>query len=111
MRAERPYAQVLADKMIHHQDIRRPLGYPRAVPAERVEVSLRRVIASRWVFGGYRRVEGLRVEASDMDFTHGDGPLVFGSGEALLLVLAGRPAAIDDLEGDGLPLLRFRVST
>lgn len=109
MRVERPYVQVLTDKVIHHQDIRRPLGYPRAIPPERVEASLQRVIASRWVFGGRGRAEGLRVEARDVDFAHGNGPLVWGAGEALLLALSGRAAALDDLDGDGLATLRSRV--
>ena len=71
--------------------------------------SLRRVIASRWVFGGYRRVEGLRLEATDIDFQHGVGPIVSGSGEALLLALAGRRAMLDDLDGEGLALLEARA--
>jgi uncharacterized protein (TIGR03083 family) len=110
-RAEHPAVQVLADKVIHHQDIRRPLGSPRVIPRDRLEASLRRVIASRWVFGGSGRAKGLRVEALDVDFTHGDGPLVSGAGEALLLALAGRPAALDDLDGEGLATLRTRVSS
>ena len=108
-RIEAPYAQVLTDKVIHHQDIRRPLGHPRAIPPERVEVSLRRVIASRWVFGGRARAKGLRIEANDIDFAHGNGPLVRGTGEALLLALSGRPAAVDDLDGDGQATLAARV--
>jgi uncharacterized protein (TIGR03083 family) len=127
MRVERPYdrlddmpwfgkiyiqytpVQALADTVIHHQDIRRPLGYPRAIPPERIEASLQRVIASRWVFGGSGRAKGLRLEAHDVDFAHGKGPRVGGTGEALLLALSGRPAALDDLDGDGLATLRARV--
>jgi len=109
-RVERPYVQVLTDKLIHHQDIRRPLGHPRIVPAERVEASLRRVIASRWIFGGRARVDGLRIEATDIHFEHGVGPTVTGSGEALLLALAGRRVALDDLDGEGLALLRSRIA-
>lgn len=108
-RVERPYVQVLADKVIHHQDIRRPLGYPRVMPPERVEASLQRVIASRWVFGGRGRAKDLRVEAHDVEFAYGDGPLVCGKGEALLLALAGRAAALNELDGEGLATLRARV--
>jgi uncharacterized protein (TIGR03083 family) len=108
-RVERPYVQVLTDKVIHHQDIRRPLGHPRVVPPERVEASLRRVVASRWVFGGRGRARGLRVEAVDLEFAHGDGPEVQGTGEALLLALSGRAAAVEDLDGDGLATLRARL--
>ena len=107
--AERPYVQTMTDKVIHHQDVRRPLGRPRIVPPERVEAALRRVVASRWVFGGHGRAKDLRIEATDVDFTHGDGPIVSGTGEALLLALAGRQAVLDELDGDGLTTLRARV--
>lgn len=49
------------------------------------------------------------LEAHDVDFAHGNGPLVCGTGEALLLALSGRPAVLDDLDGDGLATLRARV--
>jgi uncharacterized protein (TIGR03083 family) len=109
MRVERPYVQLLTDTVIHHQDIRRPLGSHRAIPPERVEASLQRVIASRWVFGGRGRAKGLRLEAHDVDVAHGNGPLVCGTGEALMLALSGRPAVLDDLDGDGLVTLRARL--
>jgi hypothetical protein len=45
--------------------------------------------------------------ATDMDWTAGDGPEVRGSGEALLLVMAGRlEAVLSELTGAGLTLLR-----
>jgi len=102
-------AQALADTVIHHQDIRRPLGLPRVIPPERVHASLQRVVASRWVFGGNGRARGLRVQANDVAFARGDGPLVSGPGEALLLALSGRVVALDELAGEGLVTLRSRV--
>jgi hypothetical protein len=57
-----------------------------------------------------KRAHGLRLVATDVEWTWGDGPEVRGTGEALLVALTGRPAALDDLTGDGVPSLRSRCS-
>ena len=57
-----------------------------------------------------RRPAGLRFEATDVGWAWGDGPLVRGSGEAVLLALAGRPVALADLDGDGVAVLRDRLA-
>ena len=59
-------------------------------------------------FVGTGRTQGLRIEATDLDWSHGEGDLVRGRGEALALGIAGRPVAYDDLEGAGVGLLRSR---
>ncbi|WP_405135926.1 hypothetical protein [Nocardia sp. NBC_01388] len=56
-----------------------------------------------------RFLKGLRWEATDADWSRGTGPVVRGPGEALVVAMAGRAAALDDLEGDGVPELRRRV--
>jgi hypothetical protein len=52
----------------------------------------------------------LRLEATDIDWTHGNGPTVSGDAEALLLAITGRTTALDRLSGDGLPTLRGRLA-
>ncbi|WP_280234759.1 hypothetical protein [Nocardia cyriacigeorgica] len=54
-------------------------------------------------------LEGLRFEATDLDWTHGSGPIISGPAEALLLALSGRTPALDRLHGDGVPILRART--
>jgi hypothetical protein len=61
------------------------------------------------VFRAKRRVAGLRLEATDVDWSHGAGPLVRGPGEALLLAMLGRGQAVDDLEGDGRAAFGYRM--
>jgi hypothetical protein len=39
--------------------------------------------------------------ATDLDWTFGKGDDVRGTGEALLMAMAGRPAALEDLDGPG----------
>ena len=50
---------------------------------------------------GAWRARGVRLVASDVDWSHGTGPEVRGTGEALLMAMAGRLAALDDLDGAG----------
>lgn len=111
-----PPATVLVDTVVHHQDIRRPLDLPRTVPAERLVRCLEHVHAQDLTGGpggrfvGGRRVEGLRVSATDVGWAAGAGPVVEGPGEALLLAMTGRPAALPELAGPGLPTLVARVA-
>ena len=53
---------------------------------------------------------GLRAVATDLDWTSGNGIEVRGPAEALLLALAGRRAAADDLTGPGLDVLTSRTT-
>ena len=99
---------VLADSVIHTQDIRRALGAPGAVPEERVRAALDRMKNTGSILGNKKRVAGLKLVATDMDWTHGDGAEVRGTGEALLMAMCGRKSALDDLSGDGVATLRSR---
>jgi uncharacterized protein (TIGR03083 family) len=97
------------DGTIHHQDIRRSLRRPRVIPAERLERVLG-LVPGNPRLGAGRRVRGLRLRADDIDWTHGHGPDVTGPGEALLMAMTGRPAALADLAGPGLPTLTRRLT-
>jgi uncharacterized protein (TIGR03083 family) len=99
----------LVDGTIHHQDIRRSLGRPRTVPADRLERVLG-LVPGNPRLGAGRRIRGLRLRANDIDWAHGRGPEVTGPGEALLMAMSGRPAALADLQGAGLGTLAERLS-
>ncbi|HWF70928.1 MAG TPA: maleylpyruvate isomerase family mycothiol-dependent enzyme [Mycobacterium sp.] len=98
----------LIDGTIHHQDIRRCLGRPRSVPADRLERVLG-LVPGNPRLGAGRRIRGLRLRATDIDWAHGRGPEVTGPGEALLMAMSGRPAALADLGGPGLRTLTERL--
>ena len=53
---------------------------------------------------------GLCFIASDQEWRHGDGPEITGTSEAIAMAVSGRPAALDDLAGPGLAVLRPRVA-
>lgn len=99
----------LVDGTIHHQDIRRALGRPRRVPADRL-VRVLGLVPGNPRIGAGRRIRGLRLRATDVDWEHGRGPGVTGPGEALLMAMAGRPAALADLDGPGLDRLAARLT-
>jgi hypothetical protein len=54
-------------------------------------------------------VAGLRLEASDLDWAWGSGPVVRGPSEALLMAMLGRGQATADLDGDGLATFAARM--
>jgi uncharacterized protein (TIGR03083 family) len=99
----------LVDGTVHHQDLRRPLGLPRAIPTDRLLAVLQRV-PSNPRLGAGRRIRGLQLRATDVDWTHGAGAEVTGTGEALLMAMTGRRVAVDELDGPGQPILADRLS-
>lgn len=100
-------AGMLADLVVHQQDIRRPLARPRVIAPQRLLHTLNH--ANRWVYPR-RAMKGLRLVATDIDWTHGAGPEVRGTGEALMLAVAGRGVVLGELRGDGVELLQWRVT-
>lgn len=99
----------LGEVVVHGQDVRRPLGLTRT-PAIEATTAVAEFFAARNFAVNSRSVaEGLRLEATDGPFTSGHGPSVRGSTEALVMVLAGRRACLDELTGDGVPTIRERI--
>ncbi|MCT7660414.1 maleylpyruvate isomerase family mycothiol-dependent enzyme [Mycobacterium deserti] len=98
----------LTDGMIHQQDIRRPLGIPRTIDQERLLVALDFTLWAPRLLGAVRS-RGFRLDAVDVNWSHGKGPEVRGPGEALLMAMAGRRAALDDLDGPGKTQLAQRL--
>jgi uncharacterized protein (TIGR03083 family) len=98
----------LTDNMIHQQDIRRPLGMPRRIPSERIRAALDFARYAPTIRGAWR-ARGVRLVADDLAWSAGRGPAVRGSGEALLMAMGGRRAALDDLSGPGRPKLAQRL--
>lgn len=98
----------LVDGTVHHQDIRRALGRPRTVPPHRLTRILP-LVPSNPRLGAGRRIRGLHLRATDIDWQHGEGPEVTGTAEALLLAMTGRRQAAEELTGPGVPTLLGRL--
>lgn len=105
-------AAALRGEVIHHQDMRRPLWMPRAIPEERLRAALDVILTpgGSTNLGSFQRGQGIRLRATDLDWSWGQGPEVSGPAESLLMALAGRPAALADLTGPGIPVLAGRIS-
>ena len=99
----------LTDGTIHQQDIRRALDIPRVIAADQLRAVLDFAVKAP-TLPGKSNARGLRLTATDTDWSHGTGPEVGGPAEAVLMAVAGRPDALDELAGEGVTTLRDRVS-
>jgi len=99
--------------IIHHQDMRRPLGMPRVIPEERLRAALDVILTPKGSInlGSFERGEGIRLRATDLDWSWGQGPEVSGPAESILMAVAGRSVALAELSGEGIPTLAARVQT
>ncbi len=96
----------LVEAFVHGEDIRRPLDLAGDYPARGVAAALDYLVQTGvGMGGGKERVQGVRVVASDLDWTSGSGPELSGRGIDLLLALSGRPAGAAQLSGAGLETL------
>jgi uncharacterized protein (TIGR03083 family) len=94
--------------LVHGQDICRPLGITRDLPEAHLVPVADFVKEDVHIFGAKKRIAGLKLRATDMDWAHGNGPEVTGPAEALVMMMAGRMIALDDLSGEGKSVLVTR---
>ena len=102
----------LTDLIVHGLDIRWPLGLERTIPPDRLQQSLDFLTTPKGkALTPKGALDGLRFEARDLGWLHGNGSTVSGDAEAILLAMTGRAAALDRLDGDGVETLRARLAT
>jgi uncharacterized protein (TIGR03083 family) len=106
------YLETLTDILVHGQDIAIPLGRRHDMPPQAAAVAADRVLSMRWPppLPSARKVAGFRLTATDTPWSVGEGPEVRGPMAAILLVCAGRLAALPELSGDGAAALAARLS-
>jgi uncharacterized protein (TIGR03083 family) len=105
-----PIRELFTDHLVHHQDIRRPLGLSRTIPPDRLHAALTALPRLSGRVGSRRRMSGLRVVATDLDFELGPrGPELHGPAEALIMALTGRAATLGELSGSAVPTLARRL--
>ena len=98
----------LGEVIVHSEDIRRPLGIKHAYPIDAAVQVADFYKNSNLLIGAKNRIAGLRLRATDTNWSHGEGPEVAGPMVSLVLAMTGRRAALDDLTGDGVATLRSR---
>jgi uncharacterized protein (TIGR03083 family) len=104
-----PVMAMLGEIVVHGEDIRRPLGLEHKTPDAALVA-----LADNWkkanlLIGAKRRIAGLKLRATDNDWTHGDGPEVSGPLTSLILAMGGRKGSFGDLKGEGLDTLSSRA--
>ncbi|MEY9488560.1 uncharacterized protein (TIGR03083 family) [Streptomyces calvus] len=106
-----PAIAMLGETVVHGEDVRRPLGIRSGCPVEVVTQVAEYYRNSDMVVVAKGRIGGLRLVADDGPFTTGSGPLVSGPTLSLVMAMTGRATHCDDLDGDGVDLLRSRCGT
>jgi uncharacterized protein (TIGR03083 family) len=106
-----PIVAMLGETIVHGEDIRRPLGIERDYPVTTLTTVADYYQRSDLPVLSRRRVRGLQLTATDGPFTAGAGPRVSGTTLALVMAMAGRATYCDELEGDGVAILRERHAT
>ncbi len=104
-----PTDAMVAEAVIHGEDIRRPLEIAHSYQPEALTLVGDFVIRGNLLLGGKRRATGLTLVATDADWTRGTGPEVTGPLPSMILALTGRKAGLADLTGDELATLTGRV--
>ena len=103
-----PADTMLGETIIHSEDIRRSFGISHAYPVQAVVQAADFFKGSNLLIGTKNRIAGLRLRATDAEWSHGDGPEVSGPILSLVMAMTGRKAPVDDLTGDGVATLRSR---
>jgi uncharacterized protein (TIGR03083 family) len=104
-----PTMAMLGETIIHGEDIFRAGGAYREHPVLHVLAVADFFKRSNLLIGAKRRIEGVTLRATDTEWTHGSGPEVAGPILALVMVMTGRAAALGDVTGEGVEILRQRT--
>jgi hypothetical protein len=99
---------MLAETFVHHQDLRHHFNSPREIPPARMVMVLDVAKAAGFPLGVKKRIAGVRLRATDLDWQCGDGPEIRGPGEAILYAMLKKRVLLDKLDGDGVAVLTSR---
>ncbi|MGO4444082.1 maleylpyruvate isomerase family mycothiol-dependent enzyme [Mycobacterium sp. 2YAF39] len=107
-----PPRLLLGDHVTHELDILYAIGRVPEIPVAALVAVLNTQVALPNPFvPAFRNSRGLRLRATDADWSHGEvGPLVEGRSAELVSVLGNRARMLPALRGDGVDLLASRVS-
>ncbi|MDF2966838.1 MAG: hypothetical protein K0Q93_616 [Nocardioidaceae bacterium] len=101
----------LSDLWVHVRDVARPLDLDVCAPLAAWRAILEGLFSAQARSGTIprQRAQGFAVHATDLGESWGHGLRLAGPTEALVMALAGRSVALDDLTGDGVVVLRPRL--
>jgi uncharacterized protein (TIGR03083 family) len=105
-----PRRMLLGDHVTHELDILLAVDREPAIAHDAlVDVLNTQVSLPNPFVPAFQNSRRLRLIATDVEWTHGDGPVVEGSAAGLVSVLGNRPRALSALRGDGVVTLSSRV--
>jgi uncharacterized protein (TIGR03083 family) len=104
-----PAASWLGETIVHGEDIFRALSAYREHPITHVLAAADFYKTSNLLIGAKNRIDGVTLRATDADWHHGSGPEAAGPAIALVMSMTGRHTALDDLDGEGVAVLRGRT--
>ena len=93
------YVGALSHDLIHGLDITVALGLDRQPPPERVAMVLGSLNANQVSYFGVD-LDGVKLQANDLDWSYGEGQPLTGRAQDLLLVVCGRKLPAGLLEGE-----------
>ncbi len=101
-----PAGVSVVDVAVHTQDVRRPLGLEGELDTDVVRAGLDFCTTAKQgkIHVDPKDIAGLRLEATDMDWSWGQGAEVRGTAEAILMAINRRDVSAD-LEGEGVSKL------
>jgi uncharacterized protein (TIGR03083 family) len=91
----------LVHAVIHGLDVTIPLGDIRRVPLERMSIVLPLVARPKSVKYFGVNLDGVKLQANDLDWSMGNGPVVCGAAQDLAMLLSGRKISAGQLSGEG----------
>ena len=105
-----PAMTMLGEVVVHSDDIRRPLGLENHSSPDVLIACLEMYKNASFPVGTKKRIDGLRLVATDVDWSHGTGPEVTGPAMSIVMAMTGRAAGLDELGSEGLATLRRRMT-
>jgi len=102
-----PEAMTVSDVAIHTQDVRRPLALPGTLDEAVLQQALDFLTTDKkaTTLVDRRPLDGVRLVATESDWSFGEGAEITGTSEAIMMGLANRPV-LDELSGEGLAICR-----
>jgi uncharacterized protein (TIGR03083 family) len=98
------YENALTHDVIHGLDISRGIGLELPVQPAAMKAVLDTISGPKSMTYFGVRLDGVRLEATDVGWSRGDGKVIAGSGQDLALLMTGRGRAARNLTGPGLAL-------
>jgi uncharacterized protein (TIGR03083 family) len=104
-----PAMAMLGEVVVHGTDIREPLGIVDNTSMDAKLACLDMFKGSNFPVAAKKTIAGLRLRATDADWSYGEGPEVAGPALALVMAMTTRPL-FASLSGAGVDTLRGRVN-